>query len=212
MNPVQICPQASARELRCVQIASILSFGVLSMVIALTSTQIYALFAFAADLVYVVVFPQLTAILYLRPWCSDLGVALGLTTGVILRIGAGEDIGLPTWIYFWGWSEESGQLFPFRTFAMLANLCVTLVVSWLWRRYNERIESVVYVVNAGSSSTDPVISQEEEEGGRGEEGLKQKEEIEGERELCRSDLSQGETGQTLEMGSLIPSAVRQGGE
>lgn len=125
-------PQASSKELRVIQIVSILFFGSLSMAIALWSSVIYGVFILAADIVYVIIFPQLTTILYLPKYCNPVGAICGFLVGLILRIGAGEDIiKMPAWIYFPFFNEM--QLFPFRTFAMLVSFVTVLAVTCVTR-------------------------------------------------------------------------------
>ncbi|BFZ14428.1 hypothetical protein BsWGS_17467 [Bradybaena similaris] len=120
--------RASSRELRVIQIVSILFFGSLSMAIALWSSVIYGVFILAADIVFVIIFPQLTTILYLPKYCNPVGAICGFLVGLILRIGAGEDIiKMPVWIYFPFFNKQ--QLFPFRTFAMLVSFVTVLAVT-----------------------------------------------------------------------------------
>ncbi|RUS70085.1 hypothetical protein EGW08_022149 [Elysia chlorotica] len=122
---------ASKRELGCVQVFSVVFFGCVSMAIAIWSSAIYGMFILAADIVFVTVFPQLTAVLFLPKLVNRAGACAGFCLGLVLRLGAGEPIlGLPTWIYFPCYSEDhGGQLFPFRTSSMLASLATMLLVS-----------------------------------------------------------------------------------
>ncbi|KAH9514906.1 hypothetical protein Btru_021317 [Bulinus truncatus] len=125
---------ASKIELRIVQVFAVIFFGCICMFIALTSSVIYGMFILAADFVYVIIFPQLTAIIYFGKFTNTLGATAGYFLGLVLRVGAGESvIAMPTWIYFPYFSEEYGQLFPFRTFSMLLSFVTILSVTYLTR-------------------------------------------------------------------------------
>ena len=92
--------------------------------IALQVKSIYTLWFLSADLVYVLLFPQLLIVLYVRR-VNRWGVLAGLAVGLGLRLLGGEPgLGLPALTAF---PED----FPFKTVAMLAGLITTLVVSRL---------------------------------------------------------------------------------
>lgn len=98
---------------------------------ALSVESIYALFHLCSDLIYVVLFP---------PWClsffwkdvNTYGSVVGYIVGLLLRVGGGEDkIGFPAFIKYPFYDEVKGQLFPFRTFAMVVTFVILIVVSSL---------------------------------------------------------------------------------
>ena len=133
--------QASNRELGCVQVFAVAFFGCTSMAIAVWSSVIYGMFILAADIVFVIIFPQLTAVLYVPSCVSPAGAVAGFFLGLVLRIGAGEPIvDLPAWIHFPLYSEsDGGQLFPFRTVSMLLSFAAIISISCvsrlaLWNR------------------------------------------------------------------------------
>ena len=117
------------------QIFAVVFFGCVSMAIAIWSNVIYGMFILAADIVFVIIFPQLTAVLFFPSFVNSAGAFAGFFLGLVLRIGAGEPIvDLPVWIYFPYYSEEDGgQLFPFRTVSMLLSLGAIVLVTKLSR-------------------------------------------------------------------------------
>ncbi|KAK0057487.1 high-affinity choline transporter 1 [Biomphalaria pfeifferi] len=122
---------ASKIELRIVQVVAVIFIGCICMFIALSSSVIYGMFILAADFVFVIIFPQLTAILYCPKFTNTLGSVAGYLVGFLLRVGAGEPlINMPVWIYF---PEICGQMFPFRTFAMIVSFVTIVVVTFLTR-------------------------------------------------------------------------------
>ena len=139
------------------------------MAIALWSTVIYGVFILAADIVFVIIFPQLTAVLYLPKLVTSVGAIAGYLTGLVLRIGAGEPVlNMPVWIHFFLYDETSmmGHLFPFRTFSMLMSLLVILFVSYLYKCLSKSLQKNGYTFSwleakdtiGNMSSRDPVIN------------------------------------------------------
>ncbi|KAL8597445.1 hypothetical protein ACOMHN_050943 [Nucella lapillus] len=117
-----IRPQASGRELVWVLRITVLVCGALATVIAVTADSIYGLFVLCSDLMYVVLFPQLTLILWFHR-SNAYGCILGYFVAFLLRIFAGEPlIGLPPTVKFPLYDPVHGQGFPFRTFAMLCSV------------------------------------------------------------------------------------------
>ena len=83
----------------------------------------------AADIVFVIQFPQLVAVIY-SSYSNSYGVIVGYFVGLILRLGAGEPfLNLDAVILYPYYDNELGQLFPFRTFAMFCSLFCILGVS-----------------------------------------------------------------------------------
>jgi high affinity choline transporter 7 len=101
---------------------AILVLGCLATGLALTVKSIYTLWFLSADLVYVLLFPQLLVVLYVKR-VTRWGVLSGLLVGLVLRSGGGEPfLHIPAWMNY-------APDFPFKTMAMLAGLLTTLLVS-----------------------------------------------------------------------------------
>lgn len=83
------------------------------------------------DLLYVLVFPQLFCVVYFK-YANSYGAIAGVWTAVTVRCVFGEhSLGWPPLLRLPFYNEVDGQLFPYRTLAMLANLTTTLAVSVL---------------------------------------------------------------------------------
>ncbi len=125
-------PRATPREVRRVTRVVVVLIGAAAALLALTVQSVYVLWYLCADVVYVVLFPQLTLVLFFRRahrWAAFVGVVVG----VLLRLGGGEQsLGLDAWIPY----PMEGD-FPFRTVAMLANLGITWCLSLLLTRSEE---------------------------------------------------------------------------
>lgn len=119
-------PDSVARTNR----TSVLVLGTVATCIALSVKSIYTLWFLSADLVYVLLFPQLLMVLYFRR-ISRWGVIAGLLTGLVLRLGGGEaNLGIPALLPYPAGADGT-VWFPFKTFAMLSGFIVSLVVSYL---------------------------------------------------------------------------------
>ncbi|XP_059144286.1 high-affinity choline transporter 1-like [Physella acuta] len=123
-------PKASERELMWVLRIAILVVGVLGSAIAIFSTTIYGLYLMCSDLIYVVLFPQLTLVLWM-PKSNSYGSVVGFFVSLFLRLLSGEPvIHLPAVIKYPYYDEvRQEQLFPFRTFCMLMGAVCIVVVS-----------------------------------------------------------------------------------
>ena len=120
--------QASDTELLTIQRVAIFCVGAMATVISIFVPIVYGLFILAADTVFVIVFPQLVCVLFF-PWTNSYGAVCGYIVGVVLRVGAGEYyLNLDPFI-FYPFYNENGQVFPFRTFAMIMSFICILVVS-----------------------------------------------------------------------------------
>lgn len=112
-----------------IQRIAIFFVGALATVISILVPIVYGLFILAADIVFVIVLPQLICAVYLK-WTNSYGAITGYFVGILLRVGAGEPtIGLPSFILYPDYDVESGQNFPFRTFAMVTSLACIVIVS-----------------------------------------------------------------------------------
>ncbi len=98
----------------------------------ITIETVYGLWFLCADLVYVVLFPQLFCVVYLKS-TNTYGSFCAYWIGLILRVLGGDSLlRIPAIIkYPYFDSVANKQLFPFRTFAMLATFLTTISVSYL---------------------------------------------------------------------------------
>ena len=64
---------------------TVLVVGAVACVIAIEVNTIYGLFVLCGDLVYVLLFPQLTCVIYF-PYANTYGSAVGFIVGAILRL------------------------------------------------------------------------------------------------------------------------------
>jgi solute carrier family 5 (high affinity choline transporter), member 7 len=105
---------------------------VLATIMGITIETVYGLWFLCADLVYVVLFPQLCCVVYLKS-TNTYGSFCAYWIGLILRILGGDAIlHIPATIKYPFYDHVNNkQLFPFRTFAMLATFFTTITVSYL---------------------------------------------------------------------------------
>ncbi|XP_060596317.1 high-affinity choline transporter 1-like [Ruditapes philippinarum] len=123
--------KASDKELLWIQRTAIFLIGIIATVISIYVPIIYGMFILAADIVFVIVLPQLTCALFFK-FSNSYGALCGFLVGSICRIGAGEHfLDFDSFIHYPWYSEEMGQLFPFRTFSMLCSFITILFVSFL---------------------------------------------------------------------------------
>jgi len=102
---------------------AIIAVGILASVMALTINSIYGLWYLCADLVYVILFPQLLCVVYFER-SNTYGCLLGYAVGLLLRLSGGEPmLFFPAAIHYPMYDAEAGmQYFPFKTMSMLASL------------------------------------------------------------------------------------------
>ena len=136
--------QASDREIVWVMRITIFVFGGLATVMALLTGTVYGLWYLSSDLVYVIIFPQLLSVLFVKG-TNTYGSVAGYLFGMVLRIGGGEPyLQLPPFIYYPGWIVEKRihhltgesedivmQKFPFKTMSMLASFLGNVAFSYL---------------------------------------------------------------------------------
>jgi high affinity choline transporter 7 len=102
--------------------------GTFATIVALNVGSVSALWLLCGDIVYCVLFPQLTLALFDRA-SNRIGAVSGLAVSVLLRLGGGDGtLGLPAFLPYPSLGEYD---FPFRTLAMLAGLATALAVSRL---------------------------------------------------------------------------------
>ncbi|KAK3091589.1 hypothetical protein FSP39_020993 [Pinctada imbricata] len=124
--------KASEREIVWVMRVAIFGVAALATIIALTVDSVYYLFVLCSDLLYVVTFPQLLAVVYL-PFANTYGSLMGFILGLFFRLAGGE-IGLnfQPLIKYPYFHETHGQLFPFKTLAMLISFTTVTLVSYVF--------------------------------------------------------------------------------
>ena len=111
---------------------SIIIVGCVATSMALSVKSIYGLWYLSSDLVYVILFPQLVCVVHFKRHCNTYGSLSAYFVGLFLRGLGGEDIvGIPAFIKYPFYDPALGQLFPFRTFAMLSSLFTLLFISTL---------------------------------------------------------------------------------
>ncbi|ESP01429.1 hypothetical protein LOTGIDRAFT_111913 [Lottia gigantea] len=124
-------PKASDREIMWVIRIAVICAGVLGTVIALSAETVYGLYVLCSDLMYVILFPQFTCVLFLEV-TNGYGCVCGYMFSIILRILGGEPlIKLPVLLKFPFYTEETGQNFPFRTLTMVLSFLAIISISLL---------------------------------------------------------------------------------
>ncbi|KAI2805083.1 hypothetical protein BLOT_004074 [Blomia tropicalis] len=135
---LMIRQNASEHEVILVMKISIVIVGCVATGMAITVKSIYGLWYLSSDLVYVILFPQLVSVVHFKRHCNTYGSLVAYFVGFFLRALGGESIlHLPPFIKYPWFSEEHGQLFPFRTFAMLSSFATLLGVSTLTKNLFE---------------------------------------------------------------------------
>ncbi|XP_006802456.1 high-affinity choline transporter 1-like [Neolamprologus brichardi] len=135
---------ASDREIVWVMRLTIFVFGALATAMALLTGSVYGLWYLSSDLVYVIIFPQLLSVLFVKG-TNTYGSVAGYIFGLLLRIGGGEPyLKLPPFIYYPGWVTQEKvhhltgdvehfvqQRFPFKSVSMAASLLANVFFSYL---------------------------------------------------------------------------------
>ena len=116
--------------------AAVVVLGTVAAIIAIKVNSIYALFVLCGDFVYVVAFPQLACVIYLK-FANTYGALTGYFVSFFFRLTAGEPLlDFDPLIKYWYYDEfKKVQCFPIRTFAMLLGLLCIIIVSALTARY-----------------------------------------------------------------------------
>ncbi|XP_036964523.1 high-affinity choline transporter 1-like [Acanthopagrus latus] len=135
---------ASDWEIVWVMRVTIFVFGALATAMALLTGSVYGLWYLSSDLVYVIIFPQLLSVLFVKG-TNTYGSVAAYVVGLLLRIGGGEPyLKLPPFIYYPGWVTQERvhhltgdvehfvqQRFPFKTMSMVASFLANVAVSYL---------------------------------------------------------------------------------
>lgn len=144
VNCSTVILQASDREIIWVMRITIFVFGALATAMALLTGTVYGLWYLSSDLVYVIIFPQLLSVLFIKG-TNTYGSVAGYVFGLLLRIGGGEPyLKLPPFICYPGCYVEEKihrltmeveyitvQKFPFKTVSMLASFLGNVAFSYL---------------------------------------------------------------------------------
>nr|XP_012226042.1 PREDICTED: high-affinity choline transporter 1-like [Linepithema humile]XP_012226051.1 PREDICTED: high-affinity choline transporter 1-like [Linepithema humile] len=130
-----IRPKASERELNWVLRVSVIVVSILSTLVALTVSSVYYLSYLCSDLVYVVLFPQLLAVIHWPSMVDTYGCLAGYFIAIILRLAGGErELGIrPLIEYPFYDTKTRTQKFPFRSAIMIIALFTQFFTSFLAR-------------------------------------------------------------------------------
>jgi len=124
-------PNASEKHIVRVMWLSIIVAAMCGTVMALKVNTIFGLSYLCADVIYVVLFPQLLLVIYGGDHTNTYGCSSSFVLGSLLRILSGEKLlYIPAIIQFPLYDAvKDKQLFPFRTFIMVISLVMQVVVS-----------------------------------------------------------------------------------
>ncbi|XP_064618217.1 high-affinity choline transporter 1-like [Liolophura sinensis] len=121
---------ASEIEILRVMRVAIFGVGLMATLMAIFVDSIYGLWYLCSDLVYVILFPQLISVVYLKD-TNTYGSLAGYLVGLFFRLAGGEPmLRLPPLIKYPLYTDEYGQQFPFKTFSMLLNFASILIFSY----------------------------------------------------------------------------------
>ncbi|XP_020278897.1 high-affinity choline transporter 1-like [Pseudomyrmex gracilis] len=161
-----IRPKASERELNWVLRCSVIGVSVLSTLVALTVNSVYYLSYLCSDLVYVVLFPQLLAVIHWPSMVDTYGCLAGYFIAITLRLAGGEKgLGIrPLLEYPFYEAKTRSQKFPFRTAIMIIALFTQLFTSFLTRNllgkgYFPQCCDVLNIYSPGKSKNPPGVVQ-----------------------------------------------------
>ncbi|GAB6018839.1 hypothetical protein CHUAL_000500 [Chamberlinius hualienensis] len=122
--------RASENEIIWVMRVAIFVVGGLATAMALTIPTIYGLWYLCADLVYVILFPQLLGVVHMKHHCNTYGSLAAYIIGLFLRLIGGEALlHLPPLVHYPFYDPVDGQLFPFRTLSMVISFITLISVS-----------------------------------------------------------------------------------
>jgi len=122
-----INPEATAAQVTKLVRVLVVILGVFATIVALTVSSVAALWFLCGDIVYCVLFPQLTLALFDKK-ANRTGALSGFAVSVGLRLLSGDStLGIPALIQ-WPVLTE-GIEFPFRTVCMVTGLLTAIVIS-----------------------------------------------------------------------------------
>ena len=109
-----------------------------STAVALAVNTIYGLFNLIGDFQGLLLFPQLFCAVFLTN-ANTYGSLLAIVVALILRIGGGDYLlGISPFIKYPYYSDIYGQLFPYKTLAMVCSFATIVIVSYLTKFLFER--------------------------------------------------------------------------
>lgn len=123
---------------------TIFVLGAAATAMALLTGSVYGLWYLSSDLVYVIIFPQLISVLFIKG-TNTYGSVAAYVVGLLLRVGGGEPyLKLPPFIYYPGWVIQERihhltgevehfvqQRFPFKSLSMVASFLANVAFSYL---------------------------------------------------------------------------------
>ena len=111
--------------------AAIFGVGIMAMIMGITITSIYELWFLCGDMVYVILFPQLVSVIYLKG-SNTYGSLAGFTFGVTMRLLGGENaFKLKAVLHYPGYEEKTNlQYFPYKSLTMILSFIVIVLVSY----------------------------------------------------------------------------------
>lgn len=115
---------------------TIFVFGASATAMALLTQSVYGLWYLSSDLVYIIIFPQLLCVLFIKG-TNTYGSIAGYIFGLFLRITGGEQyLHLPPLFFYPGWYKDEGtgiyvQRFPFKSLSMITSFLTNIGVSYL---------------------------------------------------------------------------------
>ncbi|GIW78531.1 MAG: hypothetical protein KatS3mg105_0338 [Gemmatales bacterium] len=138
-----VAPGVTVDRLKTVIRLAIVLLGVGAVALALKVQSVAQLWLFTADLVFVLLFPQLLASLY-DPAANRIGSVVAFVVSLFLRLGGGiAELDMPPFLPYdsclaWFGCNDFAAVsaFPVRTFAAAAGLLLLPVVSRLTSRWD----------------------------------------------------------------------------
>ncbi|XP_077338750.1 high affinity choline transporter 1 [Lithobates pipiens] len=125
---------ASENEIVWVMRITVFIFGAAATAMALLAKSVYGLWYLSSDLVYIVIFPQLLCVLFIKG-TNTYGSVAGYVFGLFLRISGGEPyLHLQALICYGDCYLDKNniimQRFPFKTLSMLVSFLVNISISY----------------------------------------------------------------------------------
>lgn len=126
--------QASEKEVIWVLRFAIVIVGILGSVIAITVNSVFGLYILSGDLMYVILFPQLTCAMWIQ-FANTYGSLIGFMVSFAMRILAGEPLlGLTAAIQYPSYDNSVGQRFPHKTFVVIIHYICIIGISFITDR------------------------------------------------------------------------------
>ncbi|CAH8619392.1 unnamed protein product [Schistosoma rodhaini] len=126
--------KASERQVLWIMRASIFVIGAFACWLGISIQSIYGLWYLCSDLVYVILFPQLICVLYVK-FSNTYGSLCSYLIGLFVRLTSGESVlklrPLIVYPYFVDDPNDFYQRFPCKTFAMLISFIVSVCISYI---------------------------------------------------------------------------------